>query len=66
MIVVASYGPAGDVTLSLDPPRLGLAGELSAVNLETGLAVEQSRPGQFRLPLGRHDFCLVRVSSAGR
>ncbi|MDY0170327.1 MAG: DUF6067 family protein [Thermoguttaceae bacterium] len=61
LIVVAGYGPAGDVTLSLDPARLGLSGELSAVNLETGLPIEQSGHGQFKLPLGRHGFCLVRV-----
>ena len=64
LIVVASYGPVDDVTLSLDPARLGLSGELSAVNLETGLPIEQIGPGEFKLPLGRHDFCLVRVFPA--
>ncbi len=66
LIVVASYGPAGEVTLDLDLARLGLSGELSAVNLETGQKIEQTAPGQFKLPLERHDFCLARISSAER
>jgi hypothetical protein len=62
LIVVASYGPAGDVTLDLDLARLGLVGELSAVNLESGAPIPRSGPGQFRLPLNRHDFCRIRIS----
>ena len=64
LIVVASYGPAGDVTLDLDLPRLGLSGELSGVNLETGQQIERTGPGQFTLRLARHDFCLVKVLPA--
>ncbi len=64
LIVVASYGPAGDVTLDLDPAALGLAGELSGVNVETGAAIERTGPGSFKLPLGRHDFCLVKIGPA--
>ncbi|MCY2989036.1 MAG: DUF6067 family protein [Planctomycetota bacterium] len=62
LIIVASYGPAGDVTLDLDLARLALSGELSAVNVETGAAIERIGAGRFKLPLARHDFCLVRVS----
>lgn len=65
LIVVASYGPAGEVTLDLDLPRLALAGKLSAVNVETDAAIERTGAGQFRLPLARHDFCILRVSPAG-
>ena len=34
MVVVASYGPGGDVELQADMKALGLAGEVVAVNVE--------------------------------
>ncbi len=64
MIVVASYGPAGDVTVDLDPTAARPAGELSGVNVETGAAIERTGPGSFKLPLGRHDFCLAKIGPA--
>jgi hypothetical protein len=66
LVVVASYGPAGDVILELDRARLGLVGELSAVNLETGAVVASVGAERFKLPLGRHDFCLVRIAATPR
>lgn len=65
LIVVASYGPAGEASVELDRPQLGLAGELAAVNLETGAAIERTGPGQFKLPLARHDFRLMLVKPVG-
>lgn len=61
LVVVASYGPAGEVTLELDVGQLGLAGNLSATNLETGAVIAHTGAAQFKLPIDRHDFCLVRV-----
>ena len=63
LLAVASYGPGGDVQISLDRVVLGLTGGAVAVNAETGESIEKIAPGQFKLSLPRHDFRLVRVSS---
>ena len=61
MAVVASYGPAGDVTLDLDLKALGLPEGAAARNVETGAAVQRVAPGRYLLPLARHDFRLLRI-----
>ena len=63
LLVVASYGPGGDVQISLDQAALGLADDAVAVNAETGERLEQVAPGQFKLFLPRHDFRIIRVST---
>ena len=63
LIVVASYGPAGEVNLTLDGAALGLANGAIATNAETGERVEQPTPNQIRLALPRHDFRIVRVAA---
>ena len=66
LIVVASYGPGGDVTLDLDAVALGLPDDLVAVNVETGEPLQRLGPHQFKLVLPRHDFRLVRIERRGR
>jgi len=61
MLVVASYGPAGDVAIELDLQRLGLAEDCVAVNVETGERLQRLGPGRFTLALPRHDFRLLRI-----
>ena len=61
MVVVASYGPAGEVNLDFDLKRMGLSEEVIAVNVETSQRLERLGPGRFKLALPRHDFRLVRI-----
>jgi hypothetical protein len=61
MIVVASYGPGGEVTLDLDLKTLGLPEEAAARNAETGAALRTVAPGRYAFPLARHDFCVVGI-----
>ena len=61
LVALASYGPAGDVRVSLDRAVLGLSGDLEAANAETGEPLAVIAPGQFKLTLPRHDFRLVRI-----
>jgi hypothetical protein len=61
LIAVASYGPAGEVRLTLDTRKLGLAETATAVNAETGEPVQRVAAGRFTLPVPRHDFRLIAV-----
>jgi hypothetical protein len=63
MVVVASFGPRGDVGLNVDLKAMGLAQGVVAVNVETGERLERLGPGRFKLPLPRHDFRLLRIES---
>lgn len=63
LIAVASYGPAGEVRLTLDTRLLGLPENATAVNAETGEPVERTAPGQFTLTLPRHDFRLIALGA---
>lgn len=65
MVVVSSFGPAGEVTLSLDRKMLGLSGEIVAVNAETGEKLAESGPDSFTMIIPRHDFRLVRITPPG-
>jgi hypothetical protein len=64
MVVISSFGPAGDVKLSLDRKILGLTGEVVAVNAETAERLAQPAPGSFTLTIPRHDFRLVLIGPA--
>ena len=66
MVVVASYGPAGNVTLNLDRKALGLADNLTAVNVQSNERLERLSPGQFKLTIPRHDFRIVRLEQAAQ
>jgi hypothetical protein len=61
MIIFTSFGPKGEVNVSLDRKVLGLSDDVTAVNVETGESVERTGPGQFKLLLPRHDFRVLRV-----
>ena len=61
LVVVASYGPGGDVILDLDLEVLGVGGDAEAVNVETGDPVKRVAPGRYDLPLPRHDFRVIRI-----
>ena len=66
MVVVASYGPAGDVVLNLDWKRLGLSDQATAMNVENGQPVERLAPGKFKLAIPRHDFRIVRIEHTAK
>ena len=61
MVVVTSYGPAGNVMLELDRKSLTLPDNAIAVNAETGAELQRLGPGRFKLALPRHDFRLILV-----
>ena len=61
MIVLSSFGPAGEVTFKVNRQMLGLDEDVVAVNAETSEPLAQPGPGSFRLILPRHDFRLVRL-----
>jgi hypothetical protein len=61
MLVVASYGPAGDVVLELDKKSLALSDNVIAADAETGGELQRLGPGRFKLALPRHDFRLILV-----
>jgi len=63
LLAVSSYGPGGEVLLSLDLPALGLPADAAARNAETGEPVERASEGRFKLPLPRHDFRLIAVGT---
>ena len=60
MVVVASYGPAGEVLLKLDREALGLSGKVAGVDVENGQPVERLAPGEFKLTIPRHDFRIIQ------
>jgi hypothetical protein len=62
MIVISSFGPAGEVTFKVNPQMLGLGEDVVAVNAETSEPLAQPGPGSFRLILPRHDFRLIRLT----
>jgi hypothetical protein len=64
MVVLASFGPAGDVELDLDLKRLGLSEDVRAVNVETGERLEKLGPGRFKLTVPRHDFRPLQIQAA--
>lgn len=61
MVVVASYGPGGEVAVEVDLKALGLPEGAAARNAETGAAIRGAGPGRYAFPLGRHDFCVVGI-----
>ena len=65
MMVVTSYGPAGDVVLELDGKSLALPDNAIAVDAETGAGLQRLGPGRFKLTLPRHDFRLILVEPPG-
>ncbi len=65
MLVVASYGPGGDVVLDLDRKALGVPDESIAIDAETNAEIARLAAGRFRLTLPRHDFRLIVVEPRG-
>lgn len=61
LIVVSSFGSSGKVKLNLERKMLALAGDIVAVNAETGEHLAQAGPASFELNIPRHDFRLVRI-----
>jgi hypothetical protein len=61
MVLVTDYSGGGTCRLSLDLDRLGLDPGATAVDVETGRAVERSAPGRFVFPIANHDFRLLEV-----
>ena len=62
MVVVTSYGPAGDVLLELDAKMMELPDQAVAVDAETGEELQRLTPTQFKLALPRHDFRIIFVA----
>jgi hypothetical protein len=65
MMVLASFGPTGEVQLDLDRKVLGLSKSAVGVNVETGERIERTAPGRFKLTIPRHDFRVLRFEDAG-
>ena len=65
MVVVASYGPGGEVVLALDRKSLGLPENAIARDAETNVELQRLAAGRFKLTLGRHDFRLILVEPQG-
>lgn len=65
MLVVASYGPGGEVTLECDTKVLGLPEDAIAANAETGDSLVRLGPGRFKLAIPRHDFRIFLIESRG-
>jgi len=61
LLAVSSYGPGGDVSLSLDLAALGVPADAVARNAEIGEPIERTAEGRFKLSLPRHDFRLIEV-----
>ena len=61
IVVVTSYGPAGDVVIELDRKSLALPDGAIAVDAETGAELPRLGPGRFKLALPRHDFRVILV-----
>jgi len=61
MIMVSDFGDGGEVVVSPDLARLGIAGKVTAVDVETGAALEVAATGSVRFALKKHDFKLVRI-----
>jgi hypothetical protein len=64
LVLVCDYGNGGDVRLEPDLKRLGIAGKLTATNVETGLPLDVTAEGLVRLDLKKHDFALVKLEGA--
>jgi hypothetical protein len=63
MLVIGSYGPGGEAVLRADLEALGVPADVVAVDVETGEILRPSQPGQFSVPISRHDFRLLRIES---
>jgi hypothetical protein len=61
IFILSSFGPAGEVNVSLDNRALGLSEDAMAVNVETNEPLDRTAPGRFKLFIPRHDFRVVRV-----
>jgi hypothetical protein len=66
MIVVCDFGNGGDVLLSVDRKRLGIAADMTAADVETGRPLEVAPGGAVRVPLAKHDFKVVRIEGGPR
>jgi hypothetical protein len=65
MLVIGSYGPGGEAVLRADLEALGVPADVVAVDVETGEILRPSQPGQFSVPISRHDFRLLRIEERG-
>lgn len=61
LVVVCDYGEGGPVRVKPDRRRLGIAGELTARNAETGEALPVDADGAALLELKKHDFAILRL-----
>jgi hypothetical protein len=66
MVVVCDYGSGDDLLVTLDPQRLGISGELSALDVETGGILETVGDRTVKFSLKKHDFKVLRVSGQPR
>jgi hypothetical protein len=67
MVVMGDCGNGGTATVTLDAKRLGLAGTFAAENWEDPSDEAAGRHGVVTLsPLKRHDFRVLRISTAAK
>ena len=65
MVVVASYGPGGEIILDFDRKSLGVPDNAIALDAETNAELPRLEAGRFKLTLARHDFRLILVEPPG-
>ena len=61
LIFIASFGLGMDCTFILKLSKLGLPATVKATNAETGAAIQSNAPGEFSLPIKKHDYQIVVV-----
>ncbi len=64
LIAIVSYGPAGEVRLTLDRNALGLPENIVAIDAENGATIERPAPDRLSLTLPHHDFRLITIGPA--
>ncbi|MHC4799404.1 MAG: FlgD immunoglobulin-like domain containing protein, partial [Planctomycetota bacterium] len=64
MIIITDYDNGGDYTISFDQ-SLGINGDISVRNAETGSSVSVDGGRTIRFNMGRHDFIVLKVSAPG-
>jgi hypothetical protein len=66
LVVVASYGPGGEVVLDLDRRSLGVPQDAVARDAETNAELPRLAAGRFKLTIARHDFRLILIEPPDR
>jgi hypothetical protein len=64
MVLVSDFGEGGDVVVTPGLGRLDIVGKVTAVDVETGVALDVTASGSVTCALKKHGFKLVRIEGA--